>query len=104
MAKYRMKPVVIEAFRLGEDLQYPYEPHWFLDAESDGTVGAEWAPTGAFGATDPLRQTYCKSCAIITLAGIMHAKEGDYIIKGVNGELYPCKPDIFEKTHEEVEA
>lgn len=40
---------------------------------------------------------------IKTLEGEMIASEGDYIIKGVNGEFYPCKPDIFEKTYEIVE-
>ena len=40
---------------------------------------------------------------IETLEGIMHANVGDYIITGVNGEKYPCKPDIFEKTYELVE-
>lgn len=39
---------------------------------------------------------------IETLEGTMKASVGDYIIKGVNGEFYPCKPDIFEKTYEEV--
>ena len=39
---------------------------------------------------------------IRTLEGVMDARKGDYIIKGVNGECYPCKPDIFEKTYEEV--
>jgi hypothetical protein len=39
---------------------------------------------------------------INTLEGIMAASKGDYIIKGVNGEFYPCKPDIFEKTYEKV--
>lgn len=39
---------------------------------------------------------------IKTLEGVMKASEGDYIIKGINGELYPCKPDIFLKTYEEV--
>lgn len=39
---------------------------------------------------------------IETLEGIMHASVGDYIIIGVNGEKYPCKPDIFKKTYEEV--
>ena len=42
-------------------------------------------------------------CEIKTLEGTMTATEGDYIIKGVNGEFYPCKPDIFEKTYEPVE-
>lgn len=40
---------------------------------------------------------------IDSLEGIMYAETGDYIIKGVNGELYPCKPDVFAKTYERVE-
>lgn len=40
---------------------------------------------------------------IITLEGVHTANIGDFIIKGVNGEFYPCKPDIFEKTYEKVE-
>lgn len=39
---------------------------------------------------------------IETLEGTMRANVGDYIIKGINGEFYPCKPDIFMKTYEEV--
>lgn len=41
-------------------------------------------------------------CRIQTLEGVMTASTGDYIIKGVKGEFYPCKPDIFEETYEEV--
>ena len=41
--------------------------------------------------------------AIQTLEGTMIASVGDYIIRGVNGELYPCKPDIFEKTYEKAD-
>lgn len=41
---------------------------------------------------------------IKTLEGEMEASYGDYIIKGVNGEFYPCKPDIFEKTYEKVKG
>lgn len=44
------------------------------------------------------------SLLIPTLEGVMEARPGDYIIRGVNGELYPCKPDIFNKTYERVEA
>lgn len=44
-----------------------------------------------------------KELIINTLEGQMHAAVGDYIITGVNGEQYPCKPDIFEKTYELVE-
>lgn len=43
------------------------------------------------------------SIMIPTLEGTMEAIPGDWIIKGVNGEFYPCKPDIFEKTYEKVE-
>jgi hypothetical protein len=39
---------------------------------------------------------------VYTLEGVMHASIGDYIIKGVEGEFYPCKPDIFNKTYEKV--
>lgn len=46
----------------------------------------------------------CSVAAIKTLEGIMSATPGDIIIKGVNGEFYPCKPDIFEKTYELVDA
>lgn len=41
---------------------------------------------------------------IQTLEGTMQASRGDYIIKGVNGEFYPCKPDIFEKTYEKADS
>ena len=44
------------------------------------------------------------SLTIHTLEGDITAMPGDYIIKGVNGEFYPCKPDIFEKTYESVET
>lgn len=45
-------------------------------------------------------ETGCNELFIKTLEGTHHASFGDYIIKGVNGEFYPCKPDIFEKTYE----
>lgn len=61
MAKYRKKPIVVEAER-----------------------------------TD-------KTVVIHTLEGDMTASQGDYIITGVNGEKYPCKPDTFAKTYEPVE-
>ena len=44
------------------------------------------------------------SLSVHTLEGDMRASVGDWIIKGVNGEFYPCKPDIFEKTYEAVYA
>ena len=87
MAKYRKKPVVIEAFLLGVD----DEPEWFKDAVKAGVV-KEY--NFGHGTT---------ACKIRTLEGEMVRLGGvDYIIRGVEGELYPCKPDIFEKTYERV--
>ncbi len=44
------------------------------------------------------------SIIIFTLEGEMKARKGDYIIKGIKGEFYPCKPDIFEETYEEIKT
>ena len=91
MSRYRKKPVVIEAFQLNE--RGLVGEDWFWDAVSENTIithdfgkfhhGAAW-------------------CEIKTLEGTMVAKAGDYIIRGVNGEIYPCKCDIFEKAYEAV--
>lgn len=82
--KFRKKPVVIEAFRFGID----EIPEWFLDELAKGYVSVDKEVT---------------TCAMDTLEGVMTAREGDYIIQGVKGEVYPCKPDIFSKTYEHIE-
>ena len=84
MGKYKKKPVVIEAFRLGHDAM----PDWANDDRFAVVVDGY---DEIFGAT------------IETLEGTMYAASDDYIIKGVQGELYPCKPDIFEATYEAVD-
>lgn len=97
MAKYRKKPVVVEAFQydgdlIGSDGKY-YVPEWAAKAFEEKTM--------FFDATDsdsPPTELFIK-----TLEGVHHASVGDYIIRGVDGELYPCKPGIFEKTYELVE-
>lgn len=67
-----------------------------------------WGPDGLHGVENDLgieADTGEKFALVIpTLEGDMLALDGDYIIKGVNGEFYPCKPDIFEKTYEIVET
>ena len=47
-------------------------------------------------------EIYGNTVTINTIEGMMRALEGDWIIKGIKGEFYPCKPDIFEETYEEV--
>ena len=88
MGKYKKKPVIVEAFELktGENV-----PEWFKKATTMGTI-IEQKITPIEGTTILIR----------TLEGEMTAREGDFIIKGVEGEMYPCKKDIFKKTYEEV--
>lgn len=94
MTKYRKKPVVIEAFEYGTG-----RPDWFDDAVSRNDV-----ITHASGPDNgPFERRSGLWCEIKTLEGTMTAHEGDYIIQGVNGEIYPCKPDIFHKTYEPAE-
>ncbi len=87
--KYRKKPVVIEAIQWigGEDCAREIRA---LEI-NDGDRSIE------FIGIPP------HEVSIETLEGTMKAQFKDYIIKGVQGELYPCKPDIFESTYEKVE-
>ena len=87
--KYRKKPVVIEAVQ--------YIPGFNQD-EIRRWSGANYAPQNADNPepTPPLE--------IKTMEGTMTAQPGDWIIKGVRGEFYPCKPDIFQATYESAEA
>ena len=94
--KFRKKPVVIEATQWFKAGDHPaVENCWF---DIDGAV--RWAPG------DPLETNVygCQSRpAIQTLEGWHMVTPGDWIITGVKGEYYPCKPDIFEATYEPVE-
>ena len=96
MKKYMKKPVVIEAkqwFRYGD-----HESVTFLAPPFDGPKRDDW-------------WELCKKCAeplashgwVPTLEGGHIVCPGDWIIKGIQGEFYPCKPGIFKKTYEEVE-
>ena len=90
MAKFRKKPVVIEAFRLNE--RGLIAEDWFWDAVTRNDI-----ITHCFGKHEPDPAW----CEIKTLEGTMIANAGDYIIQGVHGEIYPCKADIFQKTYTE---
>lgn len=91
MSKYRKKPVVVEAFQFYVDGM----PDWFMDKVSSCEVTLRKCNYNQYD----INEAYCE---IKTLEGVMTANGGDYIIKGVQGELYPCKPDIFEATYEFV--
>lgn len=90
MAKYRKKPVVIEAVQFNGLNDYLKVIEMFKQTEST------LSPKEVFEFRTPIM-------LVNTLEGTMAANPGDYIIKGVNGEFYPCKPDIFEKTYEKID-
>jgi len=84
MAKYRKKPVVIEAWE--------FDGIWTsVQPIVEGNRGISWC-------SGP--PAYCE---IKTLEGVMRADVGDWIIRGVKGEFYPCKPDIFAATYDPAE-
>lgn len=87
MAKFRKKPVVVEAF-----LYDGTEDSAIKISSNDDFKGMLDFKSGDFD-----------GFYINTLEGQMHVSKGDYVIKGVNGEFYPCKPDVFEKTYEQAE-
>jgi len=90
MAQYRKKPIVIEAFRYGIDNR----PDWFNDKVTTNEIITHVG----YDLRSP-EEFYCE---IKTLEGIMRGDYRDYIIQGIKGEIYPCKPDIFEATYEIV--
>lgn len=83
--KFRKKPIMVEAVDWANTEQEEY-PVWLKDAINQGDA---WFST-------------LRTLRIQTEEGVMTANSGDYIIQGVGGEIYPCKPDIFTKTYEAV--
>lgn len=93
--QYRKKPVIIEAWEFHKLLKERMpEPIWLKKALK------LWPNRG--GVAFDLYHPQGPRIAISTLEGIMNAVLGDWIIQGIQGELYPCKPDIFEATYDKV--
>lgn len=100
--KYRKKPVVIEAIQFKVIKEIPCK--FGIHKETNSSEIAEFMRRPIEVRTVPNGTPRGRQCIPIeTLEGTMEANIGDFIIKGVNGEFYPCKPDIFEKTYEAVE-
>jgi hypothetical protein len=91
--KYRKKPVVVEAVQF---------THAMLWGEEDLPPGVIWKRTRA--GEKMLERARHRIPVIETLEGTMEVKVGDYVIRGIKGEFYPCKPDIFEQTYEKVDS
>lgn len=91
MSKWRKKPVVIEAFKWTGGPDQTEDPEWIVEAIREGKV--QFVPLELGGT----------AMMIETLEGDMLACSGDWVIRGIKGEMYPCKPDIFEATYEAAE-
>ncbi len=89
MKKYRKKPLVVEAFQLGED----YTPPWFKYEEMRGNA-VLWEDPAA-----GIRQ----QATVKTRDGWKNAKGGDYILRTGDGEIYPLRPDVFLANYAAVE-
>lgn len=89
MKNYRKKPVVIQA------IQFFDQPEELINIQEF---------MGDIDLTIDYKDINDPKLKIETLEGVMNASLGDWIIKGINGEFYPCKPDIFERTYESAYA
>ena len=88
--KYRKKPVVIDAWQFTKANYKTGAPDFIRHSNGSVTLWSQYGGDVIEG-------------WIETLEGKMRVSENDFIIKGVNGEFYPCKPDIFAKTYEPAE-
>ena len=90
MGFYKKKPVTIQAFKWTADWEQTEDLNWMQEALDEGVAWLNNAGTPDV------------KLEIKTLEGVMTASRGDYIIRGIKGEIYPCKSDIFEATYEFV--
>jgi len=105
MGKYRKKPIVIEAFKWTGGHDQTEDPEWIVECLKSGRVSVcKETETLEYydGSADPVSHVVGVWLEIETLEGTTRADQGDYIIKGIKGEIYPCKPDIFEASYEIV--
>lgn len=93
--KYRKKPVEVEAFQMTKDVE-ALAPDWFLEAVDQEKVFIDRS------IVDGSVQVY--GCSIKTPEGWQKARIGDYIIRGITGELYSCKEYIFCRTYEHLDG
>lgn len=96
--KYKKRPVIIEAFQMTKKTRWDNKdwPAWLNEAwQRDPGENAVW-----INSDDPEGEALV--CG--TLEGVHCITFGDYIIKGIKGEIYPCKPDVFEASYDKVEA
>lgn len=97
MPKFRKKPVVIEAFQIPCD-KMTAVPDWWR--RPGPLAQLDTLPRSAILEAGDIALTEDGGVLIGTLEGTHYGAVGDWVIRGVNGEMYPCKHEIFEKTYE----
>lgn len=102
MPKYRKKPVIIDAFQMTEARRWDNSewPQWLHEAwNKEPSENAIWIDDEA-----PIAEGHESAAELVcgTLEGVHRISWGDYIIQGIQGEIYPCKPDIFAESYEQV--
>lgn len=94
--RFRKKPVVIEAMQIAHD------PDDEMVGDLSVTTVSGWMMAHGFRDFKVHGEHRPFGIAIETLEGVMVASPGDWIIRGIQGEFYPCKPDIFADSYEEI--
>lgn len=89
ISKYRKKPIEVKAVLWDGSTEALNDIRSMISSNSDTALYPVYYEVG--------------DLSIHTLEGVMSASKGDYVIQGIKGELYPCKPDIFEATYEVIE-
>ena len=98
---FRKRPVTIEARQLDGNTANEHDIYLWIEANTEGSfnpLSEEIPDSGVW--VDPFDESFM----IATLEGVMRARRGDWIIRGVGGEFYACRDDIFRATYEPVEG
>lgn len=111
MPRYRKKPVIIEATQWFKSGDHPEDNREWFETKESGKFLGEGKVVRYYRRPDLDGESFCPKCSktmhdhgwIDTLEGGHNVCPGDWIITGVAGEYYPCKPYIFEQTYEKVE-
>lgn len=97
--KFRKKPIIVEAVQWTYEKGFKEKPEWLTNAISDGVL-----IRNEYSCSTPARELHSEAWCVDTLEGVMRIGNKAWVIRGVNGELYPCDDEVFKKTYEVAEG
>ena len=97
--KFRKKPIIVEAVQWTRDKGFREKPEWLVNAINSGVL-----IRNDYSCSTPARELHSEAWCVDTLEGVMRIINNAWVIRGVNGEIYPCDNEIFEKTYEVAEG